>query len=141
MTSSNSTTRLTVTPWYDGPRQLGGGSILPKFSYSASYGLTSTPGAVEVTLPFLAGQANFSGIDGQQDLNIAKVLHEAYVSVQETGTTAVTATNSDYSHPYRCGCDWFETTDAFCSRSTPAVFALWITRRECSSVSRSVDTP
>jgi serpin B len=43
-------------------------------------------------LAFIAGQANFSGIDGATDLSIEEVVHQAYISVDEVGTTAAAAT-------------------------------------------------
>jgi serpin B len=65
---------------------------LPKFTFSTSYDLTNTLAQMGMFLAFTAGQANFSGIDGKTDLSISDVVHQAYVSVNETGTTAAAAT-------------------------------------------------
>ncbi len=64
---------------------------LPKFTFSTSYNLTQTLQQMGMTLAFSTG-ADFSGIDGNKDLFISYVVHKAYVSVDETGTTAAGAT-------------------------------------------------
>jgi serpin B len=68
---------------------------LPKFTFSTSYNLTSTLSSMGMPLAFAApgpNGANFSGIDGNLDLSISKVIHQAYINVDEKGTTAAAAT-------------------------------------------------
>ena len=74
---------------------------LPKFTFSTQYNLASTLPGMGMTLPFVAPSpgglgADFSGIDGMtgnlRDLYIQFVVHQAYVGVDETGTTAAAAT-------------------------------------------------
>jgi len=70
---------------------------LPKFTFSTQYDLTKTLSSLGMPLAFqLPGPngsgANFSGIDGNLDLYISKVVHQAYISVDEKGTTAAAAT-------------------------------------------------
>jgi len=69
---------------------------LPRFTFSTSYDLSSTLATLGMPLAFEPPKngvgANFSGIDGNQDLYISKVIHQAYIDVNESGTTAAAAT-------------------------------------------------
>ncbi len=70
---------------------------LPKFKFSTQYQLASTLSAMGMPLAFTkpgpnGSGANFSGIDGNVGLYISKVIHEAYIDVNESGTTAAAAT-------------------------------------------------
>ncbi|HXL72742.1 MAG TPA: serpin family protein [bacterium] len=80
---------LTATPMGINSPQVA--LSFPKFTFSTSYELSSILSQMGMPLPFSL-QANFSGIDGQMDLSISKVIHQAYVSVSEVGTTAAAAT-------------------------------------------------
>ena len=64
---------------------------LPKFKFSTNYDLT-TPVSQLMPLAFTPFSADLSGIDGHLDLYISEVVHQAYVDVDETGTTAAAAT-------------------------------------------------
>ncbi len=78
----------------------GGFSVnlaLPKFTFSTQYDLGSAFPTLGMTLAFQHptppnNGADFSGIDGMRDLYIQKVIHQAYVGVDEKGTTAAAAT-------------------------------------------------
>ncbi len=71
----------------------GGQSIaleLPKFSLDLREDLVQPLEALGLTAPF--GAADFSGIDGERDITVAKVIHEAVLRVEESGTEAAAAT-------------------------------------------------
>jgi serpin B len=64
---------------------------IPKFKYSAPLGLTDalqTLGMLDAFGP----SADFSGIDGTQDLVIQDVIHEGFIGINEAGTEAAAAT-------------------------------------------------
>jgi serine protease inhibitor len=63
---------------------------LPKFQYDTSFGLKQMLQAMGMQAAFTSS-ANFSGMDGKQDLFIQDVIHKAYVSVDEQGTEAAAA--------------------------------------------------
>ena len=64
---------------------------LPKFIFESSYGLKQTLEEMGMPVAFEAGQADFSGMDGTQDLYIGNVYHKAFVAVDEKGTEAAAA--------------------------------------------------
>jgi serpin B len=65
--------------------------FLPKFSFTTN--LTLNPILVALGMPdaFVPGTANLSGMDGQMDLSIGQVVHQAQVEVDEQGTIATAA--------------------------------------------------
>lgn len=65
--------------------------FLPKFKIETEYSLRKPLEAMGMNVPF-SGNADFSGMDGRRDLFIGKVLHNAFVEVDETGTEAAAAT-------------------------------------------------
>jgi serpin B len=69
---------------------------LPKFTFKTQYDLTATFQQIGMQLAFtkpgLGSGADFSGIDGNRDLYITDVVHQAYIAVDETGTVAAAAT-------------------------------------------------
>ena len=65
---------------------------LPRFSYSSEFSLADTLAALGMPAAMIAGQADFSGMDGTRELYIGAVIHKAFVAVDEAGTEAAAAT-------------------------------------------------
>lgn len=65
---------------------------LPRFSYGDSVDLTEKLSALGMTDAFDPDIADFSGMTGRRDLFISRVLHQAFVAVDEEGTEAAAAT-------------------------------------------------
>jgi serpin B len=65
---------------------------LPRFKVETSQSLEDLLQALGMTSAFISGQADFSGMDGTQNLYISKVLHKAFIDVGEKGTEAAAAT-------------------------------------------------
>lgn len=65
---------------------------LPKFSAAKDFELGDTLSAMGMPSAFSPTAADFSGMDGQRDLFISKVIHKAFVTVDESGTEAAAAT-------------------------------------------------
>jgi len=63
---------------------------MPKFRFEASLGLKDTLAGMGMPMAF-SDQADFSGI-ATDNLKISKVLHKAFISVNENGTEAAAAT-------------------------------------------------
>ncbi|XP_027637587.2 leukocyte elastase inhibitor [Falco peregrinus] len=65
---------------------------LPKFKLEESYDLTSDLAAMGLLDVFDSGKANLSGMSGARDLFLSKIVHKAFVEVNEEGTEAAAAT-------------------------------------------------
>ena len=65
---------------------------LPKFEFDTKYFMKDTLSAMGMPTPFTWPGADFSGMDGTEMLYIDKVIHQAYVKVDEKGTEAAAAT-------------------------------------------------
>lgn len=63
----------------------------PKFTISASYDLSTTLPELGVKEIF-TGEADLSGIDGEQDLYISQIRHAATITVDEVGTEGSSGT-------------------------------------------------
>jgi serpin B len=66
--------------------------FLPRFTLESSFDLSETLENMGMPDAFAPGAADFSGIDGAQDLVISDVLHKAWVAVNEAGTEAAATT-------------------------------------------------
>ena len=64
---------------------------LPKFEMTCEFSLRDTLTAMGMTDAF-GGAADFSGMDGTQNLFISKILHKAFIQLDEEGTEAAAAT-------------------------------------------------
>jgi serpin B len=66
---------------------------LPKFTFKTAFDLGQQLSALGMPDAFDPNLADFSGMTGGRDLFISKVLHQAYVAVDEKGTEAAAATS------------------------------------------------
>jgi serine protease inhibitor len=66
--------------------------LLPKFSFATRLNLKPVLSGLGMPNAFAQGTANLSGMDGQMDLSIGQVVHQAQVEVDEQGTIATAAT-------------------------------------------------
>jgi serpin B len=66
---------------------------LPKFSMKTRTDLAATLSAMGAPDAFDSSKADFSGIDGQHDLSLASVIHQARIDVDEKGETAAAVTD------------------------------------------------
>jgi serpin B len=64
---------------------------IPQFKIDSQYSLTETLSSMGMPTAF-SNAADFSGMDGKQDLYISDVIHKAYIEVNEQGTEAAAAT-------------------------------------------------
>ena len=65
---------------------------LPKFEFDTKYFMKDTLSALGMPMAFTWPGADFSGMDGSNNLYISEVIHQAYVKVDEKGTEAAAAT-------------------------------------------------
>ena len=65
---------------------------LPRFKIETSQSLEDLLQSLGMTSAFVSGQADFSGMDGTQNLFISSVIHKAFIDVAEKGTEAAAAT-------------------------------------------------
>ncbi|MFH1586878.1 MAG: serpin family protein [Candidatus Diapherotrites archaeon] len=65
---------------------------LPKFKFEAKYFLSETLAQMGMPTAFDEDEADFSGMDGTDDLFISQVIHQSFVEVNEEGTEAAAAT-------------------------------------------------
>jgi serpin B len=65
---------------------------LPKFEFDTKYFMKDTLSAMGMPMAFTWPGANFSGMDGTNNLYISSVIHQAFIKVDEEGTEAAAAT-------------------------------------------------
>lgn len=65
---------------------------LPRFKIEESYILNSNLGRLGLQDLFNSSKADLSGMSGSRDLFISKIVHKAFVEVNEEGTEAAAAT-------------------------------------------------
>ncbi len=65
---------------------------LPKFEFDTKYFMKDTLTSLGMPTAFIGGSADFSGMDGTKNLFIDKIIHQAFVKVDEEGTEAAAAT-------------------------------------------------
>jgi serpin B len=65
---------------------------LPRFKVETGADLVDLLKALGMTSAFISGVADFSGMDGTQNLFIGSVVHKAFIDVAERGTEAAAAT-------------------------------------------------
>jgi serpin B len=65
---------------------------MPKFTFRNQFSLARQLVEMGMSDAFEGGLADFSGMDGQHDLYIGDVIHQAFVAVDEQGTEAAAAT-------------------------------------------------
>lgn len=65
---------------------------LPRFKVESSYNLVAPLQTLGLENAFIPGKADFSGMDGTDDLYISTIEHKAYINVDEKGTEAAAAT-------------------------------------------------
>jgi len=68
------------------------GLTLPRFKIETAAKLKELFKALGMTSAFVAGAADFSGMDGTRNLYIAEVVHKCFINVAEKGTEAAAAT-------------------------------------------------
>ena len=65
---------------------------MPRFELDSEFSLKDTLAGMGMPIAF-SGDADFSGMTGNQELSISDVVHKAFVAVDEAGTEAAAATS------------------------------------------------
>jgi len=87
----NSFTIEKLTEWKKSLRERRVKIYIPKFKFKTKYFLGETLGDLGMPIAF-TNSADFSGMSGTKDLKIDKVIHQAFIEVNEEGTEAAAAT-------------------------------------------------
>ena len=87
----NSFTIEKLTEWKKSLRKRRVKIYIPKFKFEAKYFLFETLSDLGMPTAF-TNSADFSGMTGTKDLKIDKVIHQAFIEVNEEGTEAAAAT-------------------------------------------------
>ena len=86
-----SLTSESLDTYLDGLSETSVSVHLPKFEMTCKFELRDALTAMGMTDAF-TGAADFSGIDGTRSLFISKILHKAFIQLDEEGTEAAAAT-------------------------------------------------
>ena len=87
----NSFTIEKLTEWKKSLRKHRVNIYIPKFKFETKYFLSETLSNLGMPTAF-TNSADFSGMTGTKDLKIDKVIHQAFIEVNEEGTEAAAAT-------------------------------------------------
>jgi serpin B len=87
----NSFTIEKLTEWKKSLRKRRVKIYIPKFKFETKYFLKETLGDLGMPTAF-TNLADFSGMTGTKELEIDKVIHQAFIEVNEEGTEAAAAT-------------------------------------------------
>jgi len=87
----NSFTIEKLTEWKKSLRKRRVNIYIPKFKFETKYSLSETLSNLGMPTGF-TDSADFSGMTGKKDLKIDKVIHQAFIEVNEEGTEAAAAT-------------------------------------------------
>ena len=78
--------------WLQGMKETRVQVTLPRFEMEGSFELKAPLGALGMRDAFVAGKADFSGMNGGRDLYVDLVVHKAFIAVTEKETEAAAAT-------------------------------------------------
>jgi len=84
-------TAENLNRWLAGATRCEADVYLPRFRMTGDFELRDTLGTMGMQRAF-SGAADFTGIASESDLNISRVIHKAFVEVNEAGTEAAAAT-------------------------------------------------
>ena len=87
----NSFTIEKLTEWKKSLRKRRVNIYIPKFKFETKYFMSETLSNLGMPTAF-TNSADFSGMTGKKDLKIDKVIHQAFIEVNEEGTEAAAAT-------------------------------------------------
>ncbi|MFH1256177.1 MAG: serpin family protein [Candidatus Diapherotrites archaeon] len=90
--AEESLTAEKLAEWKKDSRKQRVDVFIPKFTFTKEFGLADTLKQMGMPTAFIAGSADFSGMDGTNQLFISAVIHKAFVEVNEEGTEAAAAT-------------------------------------------------
>ncbi|XP_004628461.1 leukocyte elastase inhibitor [Octodon degus] len=78
--------------WTDNLETIEVNVQLPRFKVEESYSLNDSLAHLGVQDLFSSRKADLSGISGARDLSVSKIIHKAFIDVNEEGTEAAAAT-------------------------------------------------